>query len=322
MSPGAFPASIKLFQNCIDDSHFQSLMAGFEALDFRHNPRPELREFQIFQYILEEGLHRQAAITGAVSSRFHAKSLVGGAALIRWISQTPDKDVYVVNPWPQWPYAVFNTHARAGIIHGDMTFNQKCQAVLDRAGVTLNYLEPGRQHNLNHGMSSYWFGSAAFWEGFMNDVVHPVTRLSKHELGDELHAFLYSPLEYYGQAVHRPGALPFLLERATNLYIAKALPLSAAFYPRSRQEVLNCCLFPFERDLVNQFGDLVDTWDEEGRYPQEALAYFEAATRHSTHGWLAYSRIHALDFDHGDPRPNLPWVNQQADLHHRAAPEV
>lgn len=286
-------------------------MPGFEPLDFRANPDPQLREFQIFQHMVENGLHKKAQITGAVSSRFYAKSLVTGHQVAQWIAGTPGKDVYVVNPWPQWPYAVFNTHERAGIIHGDPKFNQKCQQVLNRAGVALDYLQPGRQHNQNHGMSSYWFGSPAFWEGFLYDVVLPVTRLSRRELGDELHDFLYAPVQYYGKAEHRPGGLPFLLERATNLYVMAAYKATAAFYPRTRQQILDCCLFPFEKELVSMFGDIVDNWDADGHYPPEAQSYFEASAKHSAYGWLAYSKRCALDFDHGDPRPNLPWFNQK-----------
>ncbi|GAA6140416.1 hypothetical protein NBRC116584_02340 [Hydrogenophaga sp. 5NK40-0174] len=284
---------------------------GMVALDFRHNPRPELREFQIFSHIVEEGLHLQADIMGAVSSRFYAKSLVTAPDVKRWIAETPGKDVYLVNPWPQWPYSVFNTHDRATIIHGDLEFNARCQAVLDKAGVELDYLGVGRQHNGNHGMSSYWFATPAFWEGFMQDVVWPVTRLTRRELGEELHQFLYVPVQYYGHATHRPGALPFMLERTTNIYVAQAFKARAAFYPRSREDILRACIFPFERDLVLHFGDAVDGWDAAGFYPPEAKAFFRATTQHATHGWLTYMSQFPLSFDHGDPRPRLPWFQHE-----------
>ncbi len=283
-------------------------------MDFRHNPHPELREFQIFSHLVEEGLHRSADIVGAVSSRFQAKSLLDGHDVLKWIHDTPGKSVYAVNPWPQWPYSVFNTHDRATIIHGDPQFNLRCQAVLDKAGVALNYLYVGRQHNGNHGMCSYWFATPAFWEGFLREVVWPVTRLSRAELGSELFEFLYTPVQYYGHAAHRPGALPFMLERATNIYIAHAFANQAAFYTRSREEVLRACLFPFERDLVLHFGDQVDAWDAAGQYPADATAFFARSTQHAAHGWLAYTSRYSLSFDHGDPRPHLPWFRHEHPL--------
>lgn len=302
--------SIRLFQNCIDSSHLNALIPGFEAFDFRVNPRPELREFQIFPHIVEEGLHMTAEVTGAVSSRFRAKSLFDGLDVRRWIEGTPGKDVYVVNPWPQCSYSVFNHHVRGNIIHEDPSFDLKCQQVLDRAGVELNFANPGRQHNRNHGMCSYWFGTKAFWEGFVNDVILPVTRLTRSELGQELFAFLYEPIHYYGKAVHRPGALPFMLERVTSLYIGSAFAKTAAFYPHSREEILRCCLFPFEQDLVLQFGDQIDAWDAVHDTSPDVMAFFDSLTKHSVNGWLAYSRLYPLDFDHGDPRPRLPWASQ------------
>lgn len=304
--------TVRLLQNCVENRQLQAVMPGFEPFDFRVNPHPELREFQIFRHIVEEGIHKQADITGAVSSRFYAKSLRTSDDVTQWIQRTPGKDVYVVNPWPQCSYSVFNHQERANILH-EAEFSAKCQQVLDKAGVGLNFVNAGRQHNGNHGMCSYWFASAAFWEGFVNDVVLPVLQLTPHELGAELHAFLYEPIQYYGTAAHRPGALPFMLERSSSLYIAGAFQGKAAFYPHTREEILRTCFFPFEQDLVIQFGDEIDAWDAQGQYPSDVRLFFDALTQHSVNGWLTYTLRHPLDFDNGDPRPRLPWYRQLQD---------
>lgn len=298
---------IQLLQNCIAPTHFSAVIPGFEPLDFRSNRRPECREFQIFEHIYQSGIHLEADILGALSSRFQAKSLIDGHEVRRWIGDHPGKDVYVVNPWPQLSYANFHSNVRSEVIHGRPNFSSYCQRVLDAAGVPLQYESIGRQHNGNYGLSSYWFGSPRFWEKFVSELVMPVINLSRSELGSELHDFLYQPVAYYGQAAHRPGGLPFMLERATNLYIQAEFAHAAAFYPRTREEVLDCCVFPFERDIVQMFGDEVDAWDAEGHYDTKAMAYFHEAARHSGHGWLAYMNRHPVSFDHGNPRPHLPW---------------
>lgn len=304
------PEPIRLLQNCLTPDHFSSLIPGFEALDFRANPRPECREFQIFEHVYENGLHRGAGILGAVSSRFEAKTLLDGHDVRRWIQGHPGKDVYFVNPWPQWIYANFNVNERGAIIHGVPEFVSYSQRILDKAGIPLHFESVGRQHQGNFGMSSYWFGSPRFWEKFVSELVIPVIHLSRSELGSELHDFLYQPVDYYGIAHHRPGGLPFLLERATSLYIQAEFARSALYYPRTRQQVLDCCVFPFERDLVRQFGDQVDAWDTEGCYDAQAMAYFHNAAHLSAHGWLAYMKLHPVGFDHGNPRPHLPWFRQ------------
>lgn len=303
--------NVRLLQNCISPCQLASVQPGFEALDFRKNAKPELREFQIFEYIYVNNIFSSADIFGAVSSRFHAKTLVSGFELNQWISTTPGFDLYYVNPWPQWCYAHFNSHVRAPIIHRDDKFLKNSQKVLDLAKIPLDFINPGRQHNKNYGMSSYWFGAPRFWKRFMEELVFPVIRLTPSELGRELYDFLYRPIAYYGKATHRPGALPFILERATNLYIQSQFAKEVAFYPRTRAQILACCVFPFERDLIDLAGDQVDAWDEAGVYDREAMEYFSAAANHSASGWLAFAAHHQVDFDQGDPRPHLPWFARE-----------
>lgn len=298
---------IRLLQNCIEDRHLVDLVPGFESLDYRHNPRPELREFQIFDSLHSSGEYRSADILGAVSSRFQAKGLIDGHEVRRWISATPGHDIYVVNPFPQYSYASFNCMERARITHQDPELGQRYQRVLDKAGIPLDMTEIGRQHNANYGLNSYWFASAVFWDKFMAELVSPVLRLSRTELGDELFDFLYKPTPYWGVSVHRAGNLPFLLERVTSIYIQAEFAKSVAFYPHTRAQILSCCVYPFERDLVEMFGDEVDAWDLAGTYDARALSYFHNANQYVMQGRLMYLARYPLDFGHGDPRPGFPW---------------
>ncbi|MBW8314342.1 MAG: hypothetical protein K0M73_05590, partial [Hydrogenophaga sp.] len=159
------------------------------------------------------------------------------------------------------------------------------------------------------------FGTAEFWERIMQELVSPVLRLSRRELGGELHDFLYRPITYYGQSDHRAGALPFLLERATTLYLQAEWMDRSEFYVRTRQQVLDCCVFPFERDLVNLFGDEVDAWDQAGIYDDRAMSYFQRAGEHVSQGWLLYLHQHPVSFDNGNPRPGLPWFSGRQGTH-------
>ncbi len=297
---------VRLYQNGMTNDQLERLEPGFELLDFRHNPRPELREFQIFDALHERGAHRSADIVGAVSMRFGAKSLLDGRDVRGWIEREPGLDVYIVNPMPQLAYMNFNHWRRASELR-DVEFQGLSQRVLDRAGVALNCVDVGRQHNGNFACCSFWFGSARFWDGLMRDVVRPVLALGPTDLDSELSAFLYEPIAYYGDARHRPGGLVFLLERATTLYVEAAFRRTRRYYSFTREGVLARCLFPFERDCVTHYGDRVDAWDADGVYPDEAMDYFRLAGRMCSFGWRTYFHIHPIDFDHGDPRPALPW---------------
>ena len=299
--------NVRLLQNCIEDRHLGAIIPGFESLDFRHNPRPELREFQIFDELYARGEHRSAEIVGAVSSRFLAKGLIDGHEVRRWIEANPGFDVYVTNPFPQYAYASFNNMERARITHRDPELGLRYQRVLNKAGVDLDMTDVGRQHNGNYGLNSYWFGSARFWDRFMLDLVLPVIRLTRGELGSELHDFLYAPTPYWGVATHRPGNLPFLIERATSLFIQREFAQSSLHYSHTRCQILACCVYPFERDIVRLFADEVDAWDRSGCYEARAKAYFEHANQHVMRGRQAYILRYPLDFGNGDPRLSFPW---------------
>lgn len=297
---------IRLLQNCIEDRHFAKVQDGFEAYDFRHNPRPELREFQIFRELFERGEHKRADVLGAVSMRFKGKSLLDGKQVRRWIEDNPGYDVYVVNPYPQFAYThknlwQFSENTR------DPAFTAKSQRAFDRIGIPFDLSRTGHQSNRILSTCSYWFGTPAFWETYMREVILPVLAADRQQLGDELYDFLYAPQFYYGVASHFCGSLPFLLERSMSMFLARTQGLKALFYPADRARVLACSLFSFEQELVTLYGDMVDRWVTENYEGDDKESYFEAASRMCGAGWRLHFRHYPVDFENGDPRPSLPW---------------
>lgn len=297
---------IRLLQNCIAEHHFGLVQPGFEPLDFRHNPHPEMREFQIFQELYESQEYKKSDILGAVSTRFSGKSLLDGNDVRHWISDNPGYEVYVVNPYPQFAYThknlwQFSENTR------DPNFTNKSQAVLERAGLDYRLDALGHHSNSILSCCSYWFGTPSFWEAYMQDMVLPILKLTRSELGEDLYSFLYEEQEYYGVAAHGCGSLPFLLERSVSLYLQKHREIRSLFYPADRERVYQCCIFPFERDLVTLFGDKVDRWDAEGGGGEEMETYFHFASRMCGNGWRLHFKFHPMSFEGGNPRTRMPW---------------
>jgi hypothetical protein len=303
---------IRLLQNCVEDRHLDMVQAGFEPLDFRHNPQPELREFQIFRELFARGEHRRADVLGAVSLRFQGKSRLDGNQVRRWIEDNPGYDVYVVNPYPQLPYTHKNNWQFSENTR-DENFTAKSQRVFDRVGLTFDLSRVGHQTNDNLSMCSYWFGSAVFWEAYMAEVVLPVLNADRHLLGQELYDFLYQPQFYYGVARLPCGSLPFVLERSISIFLAKSRGLKALFYPADRERVLACCLFNFEREIVSLHGDMVDRWIELGYDGEDMDSYFQMTSRMCGSGWRLYFKYHPISFENPDQRAVLPWF-QRRDL--------
>ncbi len=296
----------RLLQNCIFDKHFAQVQRGFEPLDFRHNPEPGLREFQIFRELYANGSYKSADIVGAVSTRFQGKSLLDGIEVDSWIQDNPGYDVYVVNPFPQFAYThknlwQFSENTR------DPNFTQKTQRVLDKAGLKYDLAAQGHHANNILSCCSYWFGNALFWEQYMEEIILPILNLSEDDLGHELYSFLHETQDYYGVAAHGCGSLPFVLERTVSIFIAKHPEIKALFYPADRKRVYDCCLFPFERDLVRLFGDKVDLWDRQGGNSEEMETYFQMSSRMCGSGWRLHFKFFPMTFENGNPRPNMPW---------------
>jgi len=289
---------IRLLQNCIETNHFDRVQSGFEPLDFRDNRRPDLREFQIFRALYEQGEHRKVDVLGAVSIRFEGKSLLDGTQVRQWIEDNPGYDVYVVNPYPHWPYLhknfwQFSENTRPP----ELKFTARSQAIFDRLGIDFDLANTGYQSNRIFSACSYWFGSEKFWDEFMTDVVLPVLNARREDLGDELYDFLYKPQSYYGVTSHPCGGLPFLLERSVSMYLAKARNIRAKFYPASRERIEACCMFDFERDVVTRFGDMVDGWAADETAVPEMDRYFEMTSRMCGAGLRLYFEYAPPNFE-------------------------
>ncbi|MCM2458013.1 hypothetical protein HGO37_21715 [Rhizobium sp. CG4] len=305
---------VRLFQNCVQDKHFGLVQKGFEPLDFRHNPHPELREFQIFEALYRDGVYKSADVLGAVSTRFQGKSLLDGKQVADWITSSPGYDVYVVNPYPQFAYThknlwQFSENTR------DPKFTEKSQAVLNAAGLDYDLSSVGHHHTDILSCCSYWFGTPRFWERYMEEMILPVLRLSAQDLGVELHDFLYKNQEYYGVAAKGCGSLPFLLERSVSIYLQKQQDIRALFYPSPRERVYECCLFPFERDLVATFGDRVDYWHSNNIENDETEDYFRFSSKMCGSGWRLYFKFHPMNFEHKDQRLSMPWAHESNNDH-------
>ena len=260
---------------------------------------PELREFQIFRELYERGEHLTSDILGAVSVRFRAKSLLDGNHIRNWIEQNPGYDVYVVNPYPQFVYAHKNLFQFSENTR-DPFFTAKSQEVFDRVRIPFDLSKVGHQTHDILSASSYWFGNAEFWRAYMEDVVLPVLNAGRDVLGDRAFAFLYEPQFYYGVAVQPCGSLPFLLERTVSLYLAQNRNIKAIFYPVNRQRVLDCCLFTFEREIVQLYGDMVDGWIAKGHTGADMDEYFHWASRMAGAGWRLYFGQYPISFEEGD----------------------
>jgi len=274
---------IKLYQNCIFENDFHSLAAGFDALDFTHNPRKWLREFQIFHELFEKGAHLKHDLLGAVSINFQKKSKLDGLQVRAWIEDNPGYDVYVVNPFPQFAYCHLNlwqfTDNRC-----DFPFTEYSIKALQECQVE-GLVHPQRRHNNDLlATCSYWFGNQKFWERYLKEVVLKVIETEPSRLSPETYKFLYEPTYYYATQGIPVGNVAFLLERTLSEFVDREQDIKSLFYPVDKERVLKCCLFEFEREIVTQNYQYVNGLEKRG-HEAELKAYFEKLSPVAAQQW-------------------------------------
>ena len=259
--------NIGLYQNCIFDIDFDRLSAGVQSIDFIHNPRPWLREFQIFQDIFEKELHLKHDVVGAVSINFEKKAKLNGIEVKDWIQKNPGYDVYVINPFPQFAYCHFNLWQFSDN-RSSFPFTEQSAQSLQECRVEGLVNPERRQSNSSLATCSYWFGNADFWERYLNEVLLRVINTNPSGLSPDVYRFLYEPTYYYANYSNQGvpvGNIAFLLERTLSEFIVREKnSIRSLVYPVDRQRLLKCCLFDFEREIIRKYADYVDDLEDAG----------------------------------------------------------
>lgn len=282
--------NLGLYQNCIFKEDFDRLAPGFEPLDFTHNPRPSLREFQIFQHIFDQRLYANYELLGAVSINFEKKAKLNGNDIRNWIEANPGYDVYIVNPFPQFAYCHLNLWQFSDN-RSTFPFTERSAQSLEECGVPGLVNPQARQSNAALATCSYWFGNSLFWERYMTEVVIEVLATDPARLSPEVRHFLYEPTYYYANYANRGvpvGNIAFLLERTLSEFVVREKDtIRSLFFPIDRQRLLRCCLFEFEREIIRGNADRVDALDRQGS-PAELRAYFDKISPGAASQWTQH----------------------------------
>lgn len=87
----------KLFYSCFDQSHFGEVDPLMTPFDNTSNKHPELREYHIFDRIINEGAANDVDLWGMFGPRWNIKLRFGTNEIDNAIKNNPGKDVYLFN---------------------------------------------------------------------------------------------------------------------------------------------------------------------------------------------------------------------------------
>lgn len=250
---------IKIYQTYIFDSDLKEFDPAFVPNDWRHNPRSELREIDIFFDFFDKGRYKEADYLGVVSKKFNKKTKISGKRFIEFIQNNPGADVYFINPFPQNAYFSYNVWDQGESCHKGIC--DATQYLFDQAGIPIHVSELGRNKDDSLLYCNYWVGSHAFWESYI-PFLRSLFNTIENEMPPEKRALFFNETEHDGG--YAP-LFPFIFERLFSTYLLLNPSIKHKGYKHTPEEIRNACINEQEKRIYNTFNQVIDRLDVENK---------------------------------------------------------
>lgn len=217
--------NMKIYQLYYKEDQLDKLDPAFEPYDNTTNPRPELREWYIWDQAYRTCLDQGLTHWGFVSWKFKDKTGLTGKQFVDFIEQFPGYDVYFVNPCLINEAVFQNSWLQGDMYHpGISDIGNKFLEKIGHTDIDVKDFVLDRSCTM---YANYIVGSAKFWESFMK---FSYRLFEESELDAEFKDMVFGP----GKSNYGPDpSLPmftFLIERLVPIFIElggfNALPFS------------------------------------------------------------------------------------------------
>lgn len=155
----------KIFQIYFKSELKQHCDPAFEPLDNTANPRPELREWDVWDRLHEQRLGENLDLWGYVSWKFKEKTNLSGDQVLKHIEDHPGYEVYLFNPCIVNEALFVNSWEQGDIYHPNIS------DIGNKFLSKLGYANPNVKNVLlDHNrvvFANYVVGNRRFWERFM-----------------------------------------------------------------------------------------------------------------------------------------------------------
>ena len=134
-------------------------------MDNTDNPRPDLREWYVWDREYKNILKQKLDYWGFVSWKFKEKTNLSGEQVFNFIDANPGYDVYLLNPCILNEACFLNSWEQGDIHHPNISAIGN--SFLEKVGykdIDVRYLNIDRNKNV---FANYIVGSKAFWASFM-----------------------------------------------------------------------------------------------------------------------------------------------------------
>ena len=205
---------MKIFQIYFKPELKQHCDPAFTPLDNTANPRPELREWDVWDREYENILAQGLDYWGFVSWKFKEKTNLSGQQFIDFITSNPGADVYFVNPCIVNEAVFANSWEQGDLYHPNIsTIGNSFLTKLGYEDVDVKSMVLDRNCTM---FANYVVGSRSFWERFMTFSRRLFTEAEKDPVFK--HQVFGAGLSNYAHDKTLPN-FTFLIERLIPTFI-------------------------------------------------------------------------------------------------------
>ena len=206
--------NMKIFQIYFKPELKSQCDPAFEPLDNTSNPRPELREWDVWDREYENILAQGLDYWGFVSWKFKEKTNLTGLQFIDFINSNPGADVYFVNPCIVNEAVFANSWEQGDLYHPNISdIGNSFLTKLGYEDVDVKSMVLDRNCTM---FANYIVGSRAFWDRFMTFSRRIFTEAEKDPVFN--HQVFGAGLSNYAHDKTLPN-FTFLIERLIPTFI-------------------------------------------------------------------------------------------------------
>lgn len=281
------PRQVGIHTICYAPGMVEAVDPDFLPFDVTADPQPERRETAHMLSFWRRGLHREYSVSGLLSPKFSDKTGITGNFFNDFITNSPDYDVWFLNPYPHYFYLAHNIWE-----HGEIWYPGLCERaarVFGAAGVVMDLKRFPRSTTSTLLFSNFWAGTTKFWDQFMPFV----SEMSKHA---EKQPTLFDEVPYeHGKATY----YSFMFERLFTTFMVMHPGIRARYANWQIAQILEL-VNETDRLMIREWGSLIDKWDIAGDYNEDQRVIFRGIQKLSILGMrindpVGYSRIHNPD---------------------------
>lgn len=204
----------QIWQILFNQDQRARLDTAFTPLDNSQYPA-ETQEFAVFQRLVGSGATAQFPVWGALSWRFGEKTGMSGHNLLSVVQQSPDVDVFYMNPFPHIEALFVSPWWHGEVAHPE--FLDVSSAFLEAAGLDgsdLHRLTAARDFS----MCNYFVGGPRFWQSYLPFVEQALQRADLN-MPPDLRAKMHSVDADWRKLHHASTYIPFILERLFTVFL-------------------------------------------------------------------------------------------------------